>query len=110
VIVNLVNNAAHAIGSECGRITVTLASAPDAQRLQLTVEDTGCGMDEATRQRIFEPFFTTKGVGEGTGLGLAVVHGIVLAHGGTIETTSAPGQGARFVISLPRAAGPPRTS
>jgi signal transduction histidine kinase len=104
VLVNLVNNAAHAIGAECGRITVRLASASDGTHVLLTVEDTGSGMDEMTRQRIFEPFFTTKGVGEGTGLGLAVVHGIVMAHGGAIDVTSAPGQGARFVITLPCAA------
>jgi signal transduction histidine kinase len=101
VIVNLVTNAAHAIGEAHGTISVGLRTDADGEALRLSVADTGCGMDEATKARIFEPFFTTKEVGKGTGLGLAVVHGIIKDHGGRIEVESAPGRGTRFDIILP---------
>jgi signal transduction histidine kinase/HAMP domain-containing protein len=103
VIVNLITNASQAIGHGIGVITVSLQSLPHLSLIRLSVTDTGCGMDEATRLRVFEPFFTTKAVNEGTGLGLSIIHGIVVAHGGTIRVTSAPGEGTTFEMDLPSA-------
>jgi signal transduction histidine kinase len=93
VVVNLVTNAAHAIAGDVGRVTVWLRGSSQHLELadhfaRLSIADTGCGMDEATIGRIFEPFFTTKEVGEGTGLGLSVVHGIVARHGGVSRYTA----------------------
>ena len=110
VIINLVTNAAQAIGGEVGRIRVRLyqtspqqssAGTESGSRVCLAISDTGHGMDQATIERIFEPFFTTKGVGEGSGLGLAVVHGILTRHGGNIAVCSEPGEGSEFTFSLP---------
>ena len=113
VLMNLCTNAAHAIGDRDGTIQIRLDPTEISEAAgtqdnlvsggyaRLRVADTGCGMDAVTLQRIFEPFFTTKKVGEGTGLGLSVVHGIVTNHGGRITADSEPGHGTTFTVLLP---------
>jgi signal transduction histidine kinase len=98
VLVNLVVNA---IQATPGGGTVTLATGHDGEEAILIVRDTGVGMTNELKANIFTPFFTTKDVNEGTGLGLAVVHGIVAGHGGRIHVESEPGHGSRFEIRLP---------
>ena len=110
VVMNLCTNAYQAMQEQGGTLTVSLALAPaenlppalpPGDYLQLVVQDTGCGMDAATLERIFEPYFTTKEAGKGTGLGLAVTHGIVASHGGHIEVGSSEGRGSTFTVYLP---------
>ncbi|MBI3884999.1 MAG: PAS domain S-box protein [Opitutae bacterium] len=114
VVMNLCVNASQAIRDRTGRIEVGLAAFkadrkfvhqhpgfPPGVALKLTVSDTGPGMDQRTLNRIFEPFFTTKAPGEGTGLGLPVVHGIVKNHRGVIEVFSQPGEGVTVQVYLP---------
>jgi PAS domain S-box-containing protein len=103
VVMNLCTNAWHALPGGRGRIEVGVGvdGAGDQASARLWVADNGSGMDAATRARVFEPFFTTKQVGHGTGLGLAVVHGIVSVHGGSIELDSRPGVGTRFDLRFP---------
>ncbi len=115
VLINLGTNAWHALPPGGGWIEVGLDAAvadaaiaggsewPSGRCAHLWVRDNGCGMDAATRERIFEPFFTTKPLGQGTGLGLAVVHGIVQAHRGAVVVDSAPGQGSAFHLYFPLA-------
>ncbi len=98
VLINLVVNAIQAM-PKGGIIKVTTSSADD--KISLIVEDNGLGMNNEIIDKIFLPFFTTKEVGEGTGLGLAVVHGIVTSHGGTIKVKSKEGVGSRFEVILP---------
>ncbi|MBM4278926.1 MAG: hypothetical protein FJ130_13770 [Deltaproteobacteria bacterium] len=103
VIVNLIINALQAMEAG-GRLTLrTLAG---EEHVSLMIEDTGIGMDEEVMKQIFTPFFTTKDVGQGTGLGLPVVHGIVTSHGGSIKIESKPNQGSRFEIQLPITSSP----
>lgn len=99
----LVNLAVNAIQAMPGGGVLTVRTRSEAESVYLTVDDTGQGMDEKTQQRLFTPFFTTKDIGEGTGLGLSVVLGIVSAHGGKIHVESAPGRGSRFEVVLPGA-------
>ena len=100
VLVNLVVNSIQAM-PEGG--TLTIETRGDGDSVWLCVEDTGIGMSDEIKGKIYTPFFTTKDVNQGTGLGLAVVHGIVTSHGGSIHVDSAPGRGARFEIRLPAA-------
>jgi len=112
VLLNLCTNAGQAIGDAKGRVTVTLRWLPESAgtptlghsagaRIELTVTDDGPGMAGAVADRIFEPFFTTRDIGEGTGLGLSVAHGIVAGHGGELTVDTAPEKGARFAVYLP---------
>ncbi len=98
VFLNLLVNAAQAIE---GRGTITIRSGRDGDEAWLAFADDGPGIPAEILPRIFDPFFTTKPVGTGTGLGLSVSYGIVQKHGGRIEVSSAPGQGATFTIRLP---------
>ena len=103
VFVNLITNAAQAMKTEGGSVTLGLDARED--RVVASVKDDGAGMAEDVKARVFEPFFTTKQGGRGTGLGLSIVQGIVARHGGTIEVQSAPGAGSTFVVALPTTPG-----
>lgn len=115
VLINLCTNAAHAMRNKGGTLEMTLtceeldssftsqyANMEPGPYLRLSVRDTGHGMTPEIRQRIFEPYFTTKAQGEGTGLGLSVVYGIVKSYGGAISVYSEPGKGTVFHVYLPR--------
>ena len=103
VVVNLVVNSIQAM-PDGGTLTIetTIETQAGTDWVSLSVQDTGTGMTDEVREKVFTPFFTTKDVDQGTGLGLAVVHGIVTSHGGSVHLESAPGKGARFEIRLPR--------
>jgi two-component system, cell cycle sensor histidine kinase and response regulator CckA len=100
VVVNLVMNAQDAMKTG-GTLRISCRVLPD-ERVELLVSDTGVGMDAATRARIFEPFFTTKPRGQGTGLGLSTVFGIVEASNGTVSVSTAPGEGTSFRLCWPQ--------
>jgi len=114
VLMNLCTNAAHAMKENGGELEVSLSdvymekntgpepSLKPGTYVKLTVSDTGHGMSEEIMEHIFEPYFTTKEKGEGTGLGLAVVHGIVESHGGEISVTSKEGKGTIFYVYFPK--------
>lgn len=113
IAMNLITNAYHAMGDSGGTLSVSLKNVDMAQategatilkagpHVQLTISDTGTGMDEATAAKIFDPYFTTKSKDRGTGLGLSVVHGIVQSYGGEIKVRSQPDRGTTFDIYLP---------
>jgi len=98
VLVNLVVNAIQAMPKGG---TLVIETRARARFVVIAVEDTGMGMSEEVKGKIFLPFFTTKDIDQGTGLGLAVVHGIVSGHGGSIRVESTLGRGSRFEIELP---------
>lgn len=110
VVMNLCSNAVQAIARRHGTVQINVAVAeapapdvllPPGSYVRVSVSDTGSGMDDATLQRIFEPFFTTKPTGQGTGLGLSVVHGIMESHGGAIRARSKLGEGTTFDLYFP---------
>ena len=114
IIMNLGTNAWHAMRDQPGTLKVEMGvmevdddfakTRPDlhpGDYVRLSVSDTGCGMDRTTLEHIFEPFFTTKAVGEGTGLGLAMVHGIMKSHDGAVSVYSQPGKGTTFNLYFP---------
>lgn len=118
VLMNLAINGWHALNNHPGRLQVKLekveVDAADAAAkpglrpgtyARLSVSDNGCGMDQATLRRVFDPFFTTKPPGEGTGLGLAVVHGIMESHDGAVTVHSQPGEGTVFQLYFPKRVG-----
>jgi len=118
VVINLCTNAYKAIGRNGGKLGVKLAAVDDPSDGQLApgcyhlleVSDTGHGMDQSVLAHIFEPFFTTREVGEGTGLGLAVVHGIVSSMRGAITVRSRPGHGTTFSVYLPATSAQPQAA
>ncbi len=123
VIMNLATNAADAMREQGGELTMEVSSVtftpddavPDAQMqpgayVRLMVKDTGVGMTDEVQRKAFEPFFTTKGLGKGTGMGLAVVYGVIKSHGGAVTVHSEVGKGSTFEVFLPRAAKPRATS
>ncbi|WP_174909714.1 histidine kinase [Burkholderia diffusa] len=98
IFMNLLVNAAHAIPA---RGVITIRTSSDGEQVSIAISDTGTGMTPDVVRRIFDPFFTTKPVGQGTGLGLSVSHGIVERHRGAIDVTSEPGRGTTFCVRLP---------
>ena len=114
ILMNLCTNSSYAMQADGGILELNLSDVDldsniteqhpgvkPGKFIKLTVRDTGCGMSAEVSRRIFDPFFTTKKIGQGTGMGLSVVHGIVKSHGGAITVKSSPGQGAIFSIFLP---------
>jgi two-component system NtrC family sensor kinase len=104
ILLNLVTNARDAM-PQGGQVTI--GAHQKGGQVCVSVSDTGTGMDEATQARLFEPFFTTKPAGKGTGLGLAMVHGLVMQHGGRVDVESALGRGTTVRLCLPQAAAAP---
>jgi signal transduction histidine kinase len=100
VFLNLINNAAQAIESGTGELTLT-TRVEDAQHVAVEIADNGKGIPPEIMSKIFDPFFTTKAVGKGTGLGLSISYKIIEQHGGKISVDSTVGKGTRFTVVLP---------
>ena len=113
VVMNLCTNAFHAVEDNGGEISLSLEpvikaipeSQPEREWIKISVKDNGCGIDPGHLERIFEPYFTTKPSGKGTGMGLAVVHGIVESHEGQVEVESAKGEGTTIHVYFPVVTG-----
>ncbi|MDA3787661.1 MAG: PAS domain S-box protein [Desulfobacula sp.] len=118
IMMNLCINASHAMEQTAGKLTITVENVlldddsakdyPDLKSgkyVKVVVSDTGPGIDPKIIDRIFDPYFTTKGIGKGSGMGLAVVHGIVKSHSGSIKLDNTPGKGTKFSILFPLAQG-----
>lgn len=118
ILINLCTNAAHAMQEKGGVLEVSLhevyidpetetkvSDLPTGEYLELSVSDTGTGIEASVMERIFDPFFTTKQPGKGTGMGLSVVHGIARSHGGTVTVDGAVGKGTTFHVYLPKLEG-----
>ncbi len=101
VVINLLTNARDALANVAHKV-ITITCTMEAESIELRVCDTGPGIAVDLEQRIFDPFFTTKEVGAGTGLGLSITYGIIKDHQGTIMVENHPGEGAHFLIQLPR--------
>ena len=98
VLMNLMVNASHAMEADG---TLTIKTRQEANKLKISISDTGCGMPPEVVKKIFNPFFTTKPVGKGTGLGLSLSYTIIAKHHGSIDVESQPGKGTTFVVTLP---------
>ena len=105
VFMNILNNGIQAIKAKSihnENETIKLSTRDiDNSQIEISIKDSGIGMSEETKHRIFEPFFTTKEVGEGTGLGMAIVFTIIQKHGGKIDILTKPNEGSEFIITLP---------
>jgi signal transduction histidine kinase len=101
VFINLIINAEHSMKQADGQGLLGIVTEKIESNIRIYFQDNGTGMSREIQDKIFNPFFTTKEVNEGTGLGLSLSHAIIAQHGGTIEVESQPGQGARFIITLP---------
>lgn len=105
VLLNLCTNGYQAMDPDGGILSITIEDVDNMQQVKMVVSDTGCGIDSSILNSIFDPYFTTKSQNNGSGMGLAVAHGIIKSHGGTISVESQSGKGSTFTVLLPVIAG-----